>query len=81
MLYESVMKMYSKITNFRAFDAELLYLAERFKIPLKEVAVNWQEIDGSKLTPFWSWLQMGTDLFLMWFRYAIGAWQIHEKSK
>lgn len=60
----------------RAFDVELLYLAERLKIPIREVAVNWQEIEGSKLTPFWSWLQMGVDLFLIWFRYATGVWKI-----
>lgn len=60
----------------RAFDVELLYLVERLNIPVREVAVKWQEIEGSKLTPFWSWLQMGTDLFLIWFRYTIGAWKV-----
>ncbi|XP_037820971.1 dolichyl-phosphate beta-glucosyltransferase [Lucilia sericata] len=63
-----------------AFDVELLYLVERLNIPVREVAVNWQEIEGSKLTPFWSWIQMGTDLFLIWFRYLVGAWQIDVKS-
>ncbi|GBN41167.1 Dolichyl-phosphate beta-glucosyltransferase [Araneus ventricosus] len=37
-----------------AFDVELLYLAEKKKMPIKEVAVNWTEIEGSKLVPFWS---------------------------
>lgn len=55
---------------------ELLYLVERLNIPVREVAVKWQEIEGSKLTPFWSWLQMGADLFLIWFRYTIGAWKV-----
>ncbi|XP_013105929.2 dolichyl-phosphate beta-glucosyltransferase [Stomoxys calcitrans] len=59
-----------------AFDVELLYLVEQLHIPVREVAVTWHEIDGSKLTPFWSWLQMGVDLFLIWFRYTIGAWEI-----
>uniref|UniRef100_A0A1L8EDD8 Dolichyl-phosphate beta-glucosyltransferase n=1 Tax=Haematobia irritans TaxID=7368 RepID=A0A1L8EDD8_HAEIR len=63
-----------------AFDVELLYLVERLHIPVREVAVVWHEIEGSKLTPFWSWLQMGIDLFLIWFRYTVGAWQIvHSK--
>ncbi|CAL1292872.1 unnamed protein product [Larinioides sclopetarius] len=31
-----------------AFDVELLYIAEKKKIPVKEVAVNWTEIEGSK---------------------------------
>lgn len=61
-----------------AFDVELLYIAEKLKIPIKEVAVTWTEIEGSKLSPFWSWLQMGIDLFLIWFRYLCGAWDILE---
>ncbi|XP_005187768.1 dolichyl-phosphate beta-glucosyltransferase [Musca domestica] len=64
-----------------AFDVELLYLVERLNIPVREVAVKWQEIEGSKLTPFWSWIQMGVDLFLIWFRYTIGAWQIVDTTK
>lgn len=31
----------------RAFDVELLCLAEKLNIPIKEVAVNWQEIEGN----------------------------------
>ena len=30
----------------RAFDVELLYIAQQLKIPIDEVAVNWQEIEG-----------------------------------
>lgn len=29
-----------------AFDVELLYMAQQLNIPIKEVAVNWQEIEG-----------------------------------
>ena len=38
-----------KITgNFydRAFDVELLYIAQQLGIPIEERAVNWEEIDG-----------------------------------
>lgn len=59
-----------------AFDVELLFLAQFLQIPIREVCVNWTEIAGSKITPVWTWIQMGCDLFLIWFRYAIGAWQI-----
>lgn len=31
---------------FRAFDVELLYIAQFFKIPIAEIAVNWTEIEG-----------------------------------
>ncbi len=30
----------------RAFDVELLYIAQQLEMPVKEVAVNWQEIEG-----------------------------------
>lgn len=59
-----------------AFDVELLYVAHRFQIPVDEVAVNWTEIEGSKIIPVFSWLQMAVDLFLIWFRYFIGVWDI-----
>lgn len=64
-----------------AFDVELLYIAQRLNIPIEEVAVNWTEIEGSKITPFWSWIQMGMDLFLIWFRHTTGAWRIRDKTK
>ena len=30
----------------RAFDVELLYIAQQLGMPMKEVAVNWKEIEG-----------------------------------
>jgi dolichyl-phosphate beta-glucosyltransferase len=35
-----------------AFDVELLFIAQSYKMPIEEIAVNWTEIDGSKITPF-----------------------------
>jgi hypothetical protein len=34
--------------GYRAFDAELLYIVQRLKIPVSEVAVNWTEIEGNQ---------------------------------
>ena len=31
---------------------------------------------GSKLVPFWSWLQMGRDLLFIRMRYTFGLWKI-----
>ncbi|KAJ1524310.1 hypothetical protein ONE63_010819 [Megalurothrips usitatus] len=59
-----------------AFDVELLYIAQKLSIPITEIAVNWTEIEGSKVVPVWSWLQMGRDLVLIWLRYQIGAWKL-----
>ncbi|XP_066506485.1 dolichyl-phosphate beta-glucosyltransferase [Hoplias malabaricus] len=64
-----------------AFDVELLYIAQCFKIPIAEVAVNWTEIEGSKLVPVWSWLQMGKDLVFIRLRYITGAWKLDSQRK
>nr|XP_055100972.1 dolichyl-phosphate beta-glucosyltransferase isoform X2 [Symphalangus syndactylus] len=64
-----------------AFDVELLYIAQFFKIPIAEIAVNWTEIEGSKLVPFWSWLQMGKDLLFIRLRYLTGAWRLEQTRK
>ena len=63
-----------------AFDVELLKIAEMLKIPMAEVAVQWTEIEGSKLNPLLASIQMFKDLFLLWLRYAIGAWKIVQKT-
>ena len=31
----------------RAFDVELLYIAQQLHMPVEEVAVNWKEIEGT----------------------------------
>ncbi|CAG7832696.1 unnamed protein product [Allacma fusca] len=64
-----------------AFDVELLYIAEALNIPAEEVSVYWTEIDGSKVTPVWSWIEMGSDLFLIWLRYKLGAWKLLVKGE
>ena len=37
------------IFRSRAFDVELLYIAQCLGVPVAEVPVNWQEIDGMRL--------------------------------
>lgn len=64
-----------------AFDVELLYIAQCLSIPVAEVAVRWTEIEGSKLTPFWSWVQMGRDLLFIRLRYLTGAWRLEPVDK
>lgn len=36
----------------RAFDVELLYIAQTLKIYIAEVGINWQEIDGKIICLF-----------------------------
>nr|CAG4643437.1 EOG090X0BIY [Ilyocryptus agilis] len=64
-----------------AFDVELIYIAEYLRIPTSEVAVRWTEIEGSKIVPVLSWLQMGRDLILLWLRYSTGAWKLRPDIK
>lgn len=79
---EAALKTFSSLHVERwAFDVELLYIAQCFKIPIAEVAVNWTEIEGSKLVPFWSWLQMGRDLVFIRLRYVTGAWKLQSPQK
>ena len=59
-----------------AFDVELLYLANTLGIPIGEVAVNWQEIDGSKVNLFESIPQMARDIFTIRACYVLGIWKV-----
>ncbi|NXF77175.1 ALG5 glucosyltransferase, partial [Sclerurus mexicanus] len=78
---EAALRTFSTLHIERwAFDVELLYIAQRLKIPIAEIAVNWTEIEGSKLVPFWSWLQMGKDLLFIRLRYMTGAWQLETRK-
>lgn len=64
-----------------AFDVELLYIAQQLHMPISEVAVNWKEIEGSKLVPFWSWLQMGRDILFIRLRYMFGIWTLNPRKQ
>ncbi|XP_059616914.1 dolichyl-phosphate beta-glucosyltransferase [Phlebotomus argentipes] len=64
-----------------AFDVEILFLAQSLGMKIEEVAVNWTEIEGSKVTPVFSWLQMAKDLLLIWFRYATNIWRKTPQPK
>jgi len=78
---KAALRLFSSLHVERwAFDVELLYLAQLLKIPIAEKAVNWQEIDGSKMVPIFSWLQMGRDLILIRARYVIGAWKMSDEG-
>lgn len=59
-----------------AFDVELLSLCERMGVHIHEVCVEWREIEGSKIVPVFSWLQMGRDVLFVSFMYAVRAWKV-----
>merc|ERR1711912_145821 len=58
-----------------AFDVELLYTSEKHKMQVGEVAVRWQEIDGSKLTPALAAIQMARDLLMFRLRFLTGVYK------
>jgi dolichyl-phosphate beta-glucosyltransferase len=64
-----------------AFDIELIYMAQSLGIPMVEVAVNWQEIPGSKLIRskldvITTSLEMARDIVCIRLSYLLGVWQI-----
>lgn len=61
-----------------AFDVELLYLAEQTKCTIGEIAINWEEIEGSKIVPILSWLRMGWDVVCLSFMYTMGIYRVPE---
>ena len=64
-----------------AFDVEILKIAEMLSLPIAEVAVNWKEIDGSKLDPASASIQMGKDIMLLWLRYKLRLWRVVEETQ
>lgn len=59
-----------------AFDVELLFLAEKVGCTLGEIAINWTEIEGSKIVPVFSWIRMGWDVVCLAFFYTTGIYDI-----
>jgi dolichyl-phosphate beta-glucosyltransferase len=57
------------------FDVELIYLANRFRIPIAEENVAWTEVAGSKIR-FWSVLSMAFELLMVKAAYTSGAWTV-----
>ncbi|KAJ3285522.1 dolichyl-phosphate beta-glucosyltransferase [Rhizoclosmatium sp. JEL0117] len=56
------------------FDIEMLLLATWHKIPIAEVPVTWNEVDGSKVNLLKDSVRMAIDLLLIRFYYFTGLW-------
>eukprot|EP00485_Elphidium_margaritaceum_P006718 CAMPEP_0202695500 /NCGR_PEP_ID=MMETSP1385-20130828/9087_1 /ASSEMBLY_ACC=CAM_ASM_000861 /TAXON_ID=933848 /ORGANISM="Elphidium margaritaceum" /LENGTH=348 /DNA_ID=CAMNT_0049351537 /DNA_START=33 /DNA_END=1079 /DNA_ORIENTATION=+ len=56
------------------FDPELLMLAQRQHIPVLEVAIKWQEIEGSKIQPLTASFNMLRELILVRLCSSLGVW-------
>lgn len=77
-------KLFSNLHLKRwAFDIEIITIAERLKMPITEVGVNWKEVDGSKLaTSKWALVTnsvgMLRDMVFVRSCYLLGVWRIKE---
>jgi len=58
-----------------AFDIELVVLAQYLSLTVEEVAVNWHEVDGSKLNVFQASLEMVRDIVAIKLMYGLRIWQ------
>ena len=61
---------------------ELLYIAEQLKIPIKEVAITWHEVDGVlKLVQTYQCISMLVEQVPRSFRYSVGfKWAVTSCS-
>lgn len=57
------------------FDCELLLLASLAGIPIREVGIQWHEVDGSKVDLVRDSIAMAVDLLVIRANYACGKWQ------
>ncbi|KAL0213678.1 hypothetical protein P9112_005862 [Eukaryota sp. TZLM1-RC] len=62
--------------NRWAFDVEILYRALKLGVDVEEVAVDWEEKEGSKLNIASDSLQMLRDLVYIRLCYLFGIWTI-----
>eukprot|EP00877_Chromochloris_zofingiensis_P010328 jgi/Chrzof1/5549/Cz16g07060.t1 len=62
------------------FDVELIYLASRLGIPIKEMHVNWTEMPGSKIK-FTSIIHMAFELVTLKLAYQwLRVWRVYEET-
>ncbi|GEQ70541.1 hypothetical protein JCM33374_g4219 [Metschnikowia sp. JCM 33374] len=60
------------------FDVEILLLAELQRVPIGEIPVNWQEVDGSKVDLAKDSIQMAVDLVVTRMAYLLGIYSLNE---
>jgi dolichyl-phosphate beta-glucosyltransferase len=56
-----------------AFDVELLFLAQRWGVPVLEIPVRWSHVEASRVQPVRHSAQMLRDILLLWFRRLSGG--------
>jgi dolichyl-phosphate beta-glucosyltransferase len=62
-----------------AFDSELLMIGRTREMQIAEEPIEWNEIEGSKMT-FRGMVKMATDILCIAIFHRIGIWTIRDKS-
>ncbi|EFC44470.1 predicted protein [Naegleria gruberi] len=62
------------------FDIDLIHICNSLNIPIHEHAVNWSEIEGSKVN-ISGIIGMARDLFLVRMFYTLGIWKVQTNPK
>ena len=57
------------------WDLELLLLAEMLRIPVVEGGVQWEEVEGSKMSLIRDSFIMLKDMFIIRYNYMTGVWR------
>ena len=69
-------ELFSKMhLNRWAFDVELLILAQKNKVEVSEIAVEWQEMDGGNLFVLQATISFFRDYIGLFFFYLFGVWK------
>eukprot|EP01068_Selenidium_serpulae_P005641 Selendium_serpulae@DN4122_c0_g1_i1.p1 len=77
---EAVCRVFPSLhLNHWAFDIEILIVSNLARFGVKEVSVNWQEIQGSKLNIVTASLQMARDIVMIRLLYALKVWTLASK--
>lgn len=77
--FEAVQNIFPHMHTERwIFDVEVLLLGEIQKMNLKEIAVNWTEIDGSKVDLARDSIAMAVDLVVTRLAYLLGVYKLDQ---
>ena len=63
-----------------AFDVELLYLLNQARVPVTEVGVKWEDVDGSHLNVVDATLSIARDMLMVKALYGLGIWKVADQS-
>ena len=63
------------------FDIEVLLVAGFHNIPIREIPIDWHEVDGTKMSLARDAVLMLKDLIVIRLNYMLGIWSIQKPKK